>query len=37
MKPTKCPVREKKMKQEKRKKRGEEKAKVKAKTAVYRI
>ena len=34
MKPTKCPAREKKMRQEKRKKRGGEKAKVKVKTAV---
>ena len=30
MKPTKCPVREKKMRQEKRKKRGGEKAKSKS-------
>ena len=34
MKPTKCPAREKKMRQKKRKKRGGEKAKVKVKTAV---
>ena len=30
MKPTECPAREKKMRQEKRKKRGEEKAKSKS-------
>ena len=30
MKPTKCPAREKKMRQEKRKKKGEEKAKSKS-------
>ena len=34
MKPTKCPAREKKMRQEKRKKRGGERAKSKVKTAV---
>ena len=32
MKPTKCPAREKQIRQEKRKKRGGEKAKLKVKT-----
>ena len=37
MKPTKCPAREKKMRQEKRKKKGGEKAKSKSKFCFLRM